>query len=72
MTDNLGRLQRVPLREVWLNESAHFTPWLARAENLQLFGETLKLELEVDSQEKGVGPFRADMLCSARRAANLG
>lgn len=63
MTDNLGRLQRVPLRDVWLNESTHFTPWLARPENLQLLGETLKLELEVDSQEKGVGPFRADILC---------
>jgi hypothetical protein len=63
MTDNLGRLQRVPLREVWLNESTHFTPWLARPENLQLLGETLKLELEVDSQEKAVGPFRADILC---------
>jgi len=63
MTDNLGRLQRVPLREVWLNGSTHFTPWLARPENLQLLGEALKLELELDSQEKGVGPFRADILC---------
>lgn len=63
MSDGLGRLQRVPLREVWSNESTHFTPWLARPENLQLLGETLKLELEVEAQEKGVGPFRADILC---------
>jgi hypothetical protein len=63
MTDDLGRLHRVPLREVWLNESTHFTPWLAQPANLQLLGEALKLELEVDSQEKGVGPFRADILC---------
>jgi len=63
LTDKLGRLQRVPLREVWVNESAHFTPWLARPENLKLLAETLKLELEVEAQEKGVGPFRADILC---------
>ncbi len=55
MTEDLGRLQRVPLREAWLNEATHFTPWLARPQNLQLLGETLRLELEVESQEKGVG-----------------
>jgi hypothetical protein len=55
MTDNLGRLQRVPLREVWLNESTHFTPWLARPENLQLLGETLKLELESVAEQVAAG-----------------
>ena len=35
---NLGRLQRVDLREAWLGEATYFTPWLAREENLALIG----------------------------------
>lgn len=61
--DKLGRLEKVDLREVWTSESSDFTPWLAQAENIALLGQTIELDLEVDSQEKGVGPFRADILC---------
>lgn len=60
---NLGRLQRVDLREVWSSEAGSFTPWLAKEENLQLLGETIGIELELETTEKGVGPFRADILC---------
>lgn len=60
---NLGRLESVPLREVWKSESGDFTPWLAREENLRLLGETVALDLELEKQEQGVGPFRADLLC---------
>ena len=31
---NLGRLERVDLRDIWTTEATDFTPWLARAENL--------------------------------------
>ena len=60
---NLGRLQKVELREVWSSESNDFTPWLAQPENLKLLGETIGIELELEAQEKEVGPFRADILC---------
>jgi len=60
---NLGRLQKVDLREVWTSESSGFTPWLAQEENLKLLGETIGIELELEAQEKEVGPFRADILC---------
>ncbi|MDP2998052.1 MAG: DUF4268 domain-containing protein [Bryobacterales bacterium] len=62
-TRNLGRLQKVDLREAWSSESTDFTPWLAQEENLKLLGETIGVELELESQEKDVGPFRADILC---------
>jgi hypothetical protein len=62
-TNNLGRLQKVELREAWLSEATDFTPWLAKEENLKLLGETIGIELELESQEKEVGPFRADILC---------
>ncbi len=62
-TPSLGRLERVELREAWTSESSHFTPWLAQEENLRLLGEAIGIELELESQEKEVGPFRADILC---------
>ena len=51
------------LREIWRTEDQHFTPWLAREENLSILAETLAMELELEAEEKRVGPFRADILC---------
>jgi hypothetical protein len=62
-TPSLGRLKKVDLREAWASESSGFTPWLAQADNLKLLGEAIGIELELESQEKNVGPFRADILC---------
>ena len=62
-TYNLGKLMKVELRDIWVSESSDFTPWLAREDNLAILGETLGLELELEAQEKAVGPFRADILC---------
>ena len=59
----LGRLRRVELREAWTSESADFTPWLAGEENLKLLSEAIGIDLELESQEKNAGPFRADILC---------
>ena len=59
----LGRLERVKLRRIWTSESGDFTPWLAREDNLAVLAETLDLDLELEAQEKAVGPFRADILC---------
>ena len=59
----LGRLKPVPLRDAWESESSEFTPWLAKEENIRLLSEALGLELEVEAQERNVGPFRADILC---------
>lgn len=59
----LGRLEPVPLEEVWFHEAQHFTPWLARPENLALLGEALGIELELEGTEVGVGPFSADVRC---------
>ena len=61
--DPLGQLVRVDLRQVWENEAGDFTPWLARPENIALLGDTLGLELDVESTEADVGPYRADIVC---------
>ena len=59
----LGRLAPVDLREIWLSEASGFTPWLAADENLSVLADTIGVELELEAQEKSVGPFRADILC---------
>lgn len=63
MSISLGKLQKVEIRKIWPKEDANFTPWLATEENISLLSEELNLELEVQSQEERVGPFRADILC---------
>jgi len=60
---NLGKLEKVELREVWKDESAEFTPWLAAEENIKILADTLGIELEVETIEKSVGSFQVDILC---------
>lgn len=59
----LGKLEKVDLRQIWQNEGQDFTPRLAQKENLELLVEVIGIELELEAQEKSVGPFRADILC---------
>lgn len=59
----LGRLERVDLRNIWSSEATDFTPWLARSENLEILADAIGMELELEAQERSVGPFRADILC---------
>ena len=62
-TADLGRLERVALRDIWTTEAQDFTPWLAQPENLAVLSETLNMDLETAGQEESVGLFRADILC---------
>ncbi|MBZ5572230.1 MAG: DUF4268 domain-containing protein [Acidobacteriia bacterium] len=66
----LGRFIKVDLREVFASEASDFTPWLAQQENLTLLAETIGIELQLEAQEKDVGPFRADILCKDTSSDN--
>lgn len=59
----LGTLEKVEMREIFENEATDFTPWLAKQENIDRLGELIGMDLVVESEEKEVGPFRADILC---------
>ena len=61
--EEIARLENVDLREVWQSEAGHFTPWLAKPDNLKILGTTIEMELEMLSTEENVGPFRADIVC---------
>ena len=55
----IGRIERVPLREVWKKEAKDFTSWLF--DNLEVLGEELDMDLTADEKEKSVGSFSADI-----------
>jgi hypothetical protein len=61
----LGNLARVPLKDAWPTEDGNFTPWLAEPKSIELLGEALNIELEIEAVEHWVGPFRADILARA-------
>ena len=61
MTDcPLGRLTRVELRDIWTSEASDFTPWLAREENLQVLGEALGIDMELEAKAWRDGPSNFD------------
>ena len=58
---NLGKIEAVPVREVWKHGALDFTKWLAREENLALLGEARGLDLELVDTESAVGSFAVDI-----------
>ena len=51
---------KTELREIWPNEAADFTPWLAQ--NLDALGEAVGKDLVLVQREAPVGPYSLDLL----------
>lgn len=61
----LGKLEEInDLRSVWATEAGHFTPWLAKDENIAELGDALGLDITVEEIESNVGDFRVDIFAS--------
>jgi hypothetical protein len=56
----IGKIERVPLREVWKNEAKDFTSWLY--DNIGALGEELDIDLSVVEKEETIGSFSADII----------
>lgn len=60
---NLGTLKEIKdLRKVWPHEALNFTPWVA--ENIELLGDAVGLDITVDETESSVGDFNVDIYAS--------
>ena len=57
---DVGRITRVPLREVWPHEALDFTCWLQ--ENIEVLNLALGLELENPEREQSAGSLNVDIV----------
>jgi hypothetical protein len=56
----IGRIQRVPLREVWKREAHDFTTWLQ--ENIDVLSDALDISLSSAKREQTAGNFSVALL----------
>ncbi|MDE2988140.1 MAG: DUF4268 domain-containing protein [Chloroflexota bacterium] len=64
-TADLGQLEEVVVRKAWSDEAQDFTPWLA--EHLDLLGDAIEANLELEDIEVQVGGFSLDILAMSER-----
>lgn len=55
----IGKVTRVPLRDVWPDEARKFTPWLA--DNIDVLNDALGFDLSDPETEQAAGSFSADI-----------
>lgn len=56
----IGKIQRLPLREVWKHEARDFTKWLQ--DNIDILNEVLDLSLSSAESERSAGDFSVDLV----------
>lgn len=54
-----GKIEKVPLREIWKHEAIDFTTWLQ--ENLDVLNNELDINLENAEREQSAGSFNVDL-----------
>ena len=59
---NLGKFEKVDLREYWVDEAKDFTPWLSKDENIEILSEVIGIDIEIEGKEVFVGSFKADLV----------
>lgn len=56
----IGKIQRVPIKEVWKNEAYDFTPWLQN--NIDVLNDILSFSLSSAESEQAAGSFSVDIV----------
>jgi hypothetical protein len=62
MANNIGKLARVDLREIWKNEEYDFSNWLAQEENLAQLSDEIGIAIILLEKEASVGKCSVDIL----------
>ena len=57
---NIGRIENVPLRDIWKHEAHNFTTWLEN--NIDILDSVLDFRLSNLSREHGTGNFSVDIV----------
>jgi hypothetical protein len=56
----IGKIKRVPLRDVWRHEALEFTKWLQ--DNMDVLNEVVGLSLSSAERERSAGDFNVDLV----------
>ncbi len=56
----IGKIERLPLREVWKNEARDFTTWLV--ENTDVLSDVIGITLQDAKREHAAGDFNVDLV----------
>ena len=56
----IGKIERVPLRDIWKHEAYDFTTWLQ--DNLYVLNDSLPFNLTSAEIEQNVGSFNIDLV----------
>lgn len=66
---SIGRLSRVPLREVWAHEAYDFTRWLQ--DNIDVLTSAIGIGLENVEREQSAGAFNIDLVAEDEAGAKV-
>jgi len=66
---NIGKIKRIPIRDVFKHEASHFSKWLA--DNIGALSDELEIEFSDVQREERVGSFRADIFCKDSEGRNV-
>ena len=69
MTDPIGKLQRVKLREVWKHEAYDFTQWLQ--DNIDVLNDVIDVELVSADREQSAGSFSVDLVAEDKNGTTV-
>lgn len=64
----IGKIEKVPLREIWKHEAYDFSKWLQ--ENIDVLSEVVDIQLFNPEREQSTGNFNVD-LAAEDEAGNL-
>ncbi len=65
----VGKIERLPLREVWKHEAYDFTAWLE--ENVDVLNDVLDLGLTSAEREKSAGSFNVDLVAEDNQGGTI-
>ena len=55
----IGKIKKVPLREIWKKEDKNFTTWLQN--HIDYLNDIFDFDLEIVKKDKEVGTFKVDL-----------
>ncbi|MDD5510355.1 MAG: DUF4268 domain-containing protein [Dehalococcoidales bacterium] len=71
MEMQLGKLEKVNLREIWKREATDFTHWLSKEENLSILATEIGISMQLERIEANVGRFSADILAKEDKTERM-